>query len=428
MKLYPYQIAAAEFLAARKAALLADEMRVGKTGAAIRACDLVVALDVLWLTTASAKTDHARAWAELQQLERRISVDKVCDGVTITNYDRVARLPKTKRWDVLVCDESHKLKNRNAKRTKAVLLDPDALIGRVDHTWFLTGTPAPNDPSELWPMLRAAMPDAIPSKTGRPMNYWQFVDHYCQVKSNHFGLKIVGGKKLNGLRDRIRPFTLRRKLADVMKDLPAQSFELVYFDAGDALKELKADLEVELLADLLTGDVEADARMLDRVGKDVQARIRRLTGLAKVGHVIEWAKDRLDGNDDKIVLFAHHRAVLDGLQEGLRGFVPARLDGSSTAPGREASQQAFKCNKLCRVFIGQMQAAGEAIDLSAADEAMFVEASWVPKDNQQAAARVVNIGKKRPTFAWFATLAGSIDERIQRVVARKTADLAALFD
>lgn len=435
MILHPYQVAAAEFLAARKSALLADEMRVGKTGAAIRACDLVGARRVLWLTTASAKTDHARAWRELQQVEREVSVDVPCDGVTITNYERVKRLMGhifSHEWDAIVCDESHRLKNRNANRTKHLIGD-DLVVKRTKHFWFLSGTPAPNDPSELWPMLRATMPDVIPSKTGKPMNYWQFVNRYCRTKDNGFGIKIVGAKNMNDLRQRLAPYVLRRKLAEVMPEIPAQSFELVYFDAGDALRELEEDYQIEFMAKYLDGfygehSADEQLAMLDQIEKDVKARIRRLTGMAKVKHVVEWVKDRLDGNDDKIVLFAHHRDVIERLEGELVHYMPHVIEGSTPSTHRELAQREFREYPTCRVMIGQIQAAGEAIDLSAADEVMFVEASWVPKDNQQAAARVVNIGKNKPTFAWFATLADSIDEKIQRTVARKTADLAALFD
>jgi hypothetical protein len=79
------------------------------------------------------------------------------------------------------------------------------------------------------------------------------------------------------------------------------------------------------------------------------------------------------------------------------------------------------------VFIGQIVAAGTNIDLSVADEALFVEASWVPGENAQAAARLQNVNKNRPITATFVALADSIDERIQTTLRRKTKDLTALF-
>jgi hypothetical protein len=70
--LFDYQIKGATFLASSRRALLADEPRVGKTAAAIRACDLVNANAILWVTTGSARWDHAAAWARFSQKKRAI--------------------------------------------------------------------------------------------------------------------------------------------------------------------------------------------------------------------------------------------------------------------------------------------------------------------------------------------------------------------
>lgn len=434
--LTPSQLEAAGFLARNKAALLADEMRVGKTAPAIRGADLVGARNILWLTTASAKTDHARAWRELQQVDRPITLDAfAADGVSILSYDKAQRLqiPDGTAWEVLVCDESHRLKNPKAKRTQFVFGPKCKGDGiQATYKWFLTGTPAPNDPSELWPMLHAAMPEAIKGPNGKPMAQWPFTMRYCKVRDNGFGMKIVGGKNLSELKGLIAPYVLRRKFADVYKDVPPQQFDTVFFDAKDKLDSLYEAETAALMAEFeraLERAKDEDARLaiLQAIDGRVQMRIRRLTGLAKVPGVVQWTKDRLEDGAGKVVIFAHHTEVLNALEAALVVSGPvARIDGSTACRSREVEM--FRQMANVRVFLGQMQAAGEGIDLSVADEVMFVESSWVPKDNAQAAARVVNLAKRRPTYAWFATLAGSIDERIQKTVARKTADIAALFD
>ena len=115
------------------------------------------------------------------------------------------------------------------------------------------------------------------------------------------------------------------------------------------------------------------------------------------------------------------------LEARLSEYQPASLSGDTAARRRDAQIARFQTDPACRVFIGQIVAAGTNIDLSVADEALFVEASWVPGENAQAAARLQNVNKNRPITATFVALADSIDERIQTTLRRKTKDLTALF-
>jgi SWI/SNF-related matrix-associated actin-dependent regulator 1 of chromatin subfamily A len=156
------------------------------------------------------------------------------------------------------------------------------------------------------------------------------------------------------------------------------------------------------------------------------ATLRRLTGIAKVAPVVEWVKDWLDAGGGKIVLFAHHREVIEGLQAGFPWHVS--ISGQTPAGSRQHIVDTFNEDPYATVFIGQIQAAGVGINLTAASDVLFVESSWVPAENSQAAMRVHRIGQKNACLIRFATLAGSIDEHIQKAVQRKTRDIAALFD
>ncbi len=95
---------------------------------------------------------------------------------------------------------------------------------------------------------------------------------------------------------------------------------------------------------------------------------------------------------------------------------------------RDRCIQRFKEHGAVRVLIGNIQAAGVAIDLSVAHEVAFVEASWVPGENAQAAMRVHHVHQKEPVRVRFFSLADSVDERVQTILRRKTRDLTALFD
>jgi SNF2 family DNA or RNA helicase len=104
------------------------------------------------------------------------------------------------------------------------------------------------------------------------------------------------------------------------------------------------------------------------------------------------------------------------------------LFGGTDPERREKNIKKFIHNPLCRVFIGNIRAAGIAITLTAASEVAFVESSWVPADNAQAAMRVHRIGQTRPVRCRFFGLVNSSDEKVQQVLKRKTRDITKLFD
>lgn len=434
-QLLPHQRVAAEFLAARKTALLADGMRVGKTPSAIGGADLIGARDVLWLTRGAARAEHARAWKRFQTIDRPINVletgkDRPAPGVTVCSYDLAAGPlcePLTRPYDLIVLDESHRLKTRDAKRTEAVYgekCDGSGLIACAGTVWHLSGTPAPNHPAELWPMLYATMPEAIPQKhKPKPMRYWEFVDRFCTTQENYLGrIQITGGKNIERLKALMQPYTLRRRLDEVMSDLPKLMVDTLAL--GGKLK-LPAGSDI---------DIEAVNKVLDEHGIAGLAKIesraavlRRLTGLAKVDAMVAWANERLEDNNDKLVLMAHHVEVVEHLVQGLRAFCPVALYGGTSSAQKREAVPTFTNEPTCRVFVGNITSAGEAIDLSVADELVMVESSWVPGENEQACMRVVNLGKKRPTLARFAMLAGSYDERVAEACAAKAQTVAELF-
>jgi len=423
VELFPYQVEGAGFLATRGRALLADEMGLGKTAQAIAAARRVGAAHLLVIAPASVvetwRREIARFWPDMAEGQ----------SYQVFSYDRIVRFVKASTYwlpddATVILDEAHYLKTRTAKRTKAILGEKcdgvGGLVERAKHVFCLTGTPTPNNPSELWPMLRAVMPHAI-SDAGKPMSYSKFIHRYCVLRDNGFGLEIVKGKNLAELRERMAPYILRRKKTEVMKDLPPIRFDHLFLDGELVLPPSVSELLPHVISVLDTEGVAGLAKVAPHV-----ATLRRLTGLAKLAPAKAWIEDWLEAGGKKLVVFAHHREVIEGL--GMFGGRAVRLTGSSNPRERQAAIDVFQNDPHCRVFVGQIQAAGTGVTLTAASDALFVESSWVPAENEQAAMRIHRIGQTNACLVRFATLAGSIDERIQRAVLRKTADITKLFN
>lgn len=445
-ELFPYQVEGAKFLAGKRRALLADKPRVGKTPAAVGAADIVGAEDILEITTGSARRDHARIWRTFQTIKRQVTpiyslADRLpTSGVIIVSWSIGAskEFKEKLKWhgfDVVIPDESHRAKNKDAERTKVLYgekCDGDGgIVEGIDNVWPLSGTPAPNHYGELWTMLRALMPETILGVNGRPMSYSTFTDKFCRMKSNGFDYKITGSRNHKDLKARIGDRMLRRTLQDVRPDVPDVLYDTLEVDASDELAELKAlereDFMVEMRGRLRAAQDEDERQIvLDEIERKVGARLRRLTGLAKVPAVAEWLAEQFEDGLDKIVIFAVHHDVIDKIAKLFPGSC-VTIDGRTSAAQRDARKDRFMRDPKMRGCIGQIQATGEAIDLSAADQTLFIESSYVPGENNQAALRVVNVNKAVATLARFVSLPGSIDEDIQRAVMRKTADIAKLF-
>lgn len=421
---FPYQEEGAVFLADRTAALLADDPGLGKTFQAIRAADRRMVLEVLVICPASVIDNwkgEIRKYSEGDWSATVVSYERACGAA----YDDLM----AREFDVLIIDEAHYLKGIESKRTKQIygftakdgLNRIEALIDRAGAVWLLTGTPMPNHPAELFPHLRALYPEAIRSeRTGKLWSIYQFIAGYCRTKSNGFGEQIVGAKNEAKLHRKLQGFMLRRRKADVLKDLPPLRF-------GEL--EVPGDLSA-----LPPEEVEIVEKALAKGGfdalKDVAGHVavlRRLTGQAKVPATIAWLKDWLAGSESKIVVFAHHKDVIARLAEPF-GKAAVVLDGSVPTHKRQGVVDAFQKDPKVRIFIGQMAAAGVGITLTAASDMLVVESSWVPAEIQQATQRIHRIGQTDPCLVRFVTIPGSIDEDIQRAVARKARMIDAVIE
>lgn len=410
--LKPHQVSGAAWLASRRHALLADEMRVGKTLTALEAAKQIGARRIVVVCPAVARFNWARNIEA--HLGRRPQVlfrrkDEPAADVVVTSYDLAAAAKRP--WDVAIFDESHYLRRCPAGRTK-VVLGKEGLIHGAERAWFLSGTPAINHYGELWPILYVC---GI-----YPGSYEQFIHEFCVVSYGPYELQIRGSKNHAALRELVGGFMLRRKLSEVAPELPPVQLDEYTIEMPREAGPLDSpELRAALLAPDPMAALEAAA--------PAAASLRRHIGLAKVAQVVDLVRQELDGNAEKIVLFTYHREVLARLTRALAGFNPATIAGGDTPARREAAVRVFSTRPERRIFIGQIVAAGTNIDLSAASQAVFVESSWVPGENAQAAMRLQNLNQTRRVSARFIGMAGSIDEQIQRVVRRKTRELSNLF-
>jgi len=427
---FPHQITGAVFLANRNAALLADEQRVGKTGSAITACDMVLAHKILIVTTATARAQWGYDFREWSGPHRKIQVvysasdriapdaDVVVVGWVMASKHGLLKQFTARRWDVLILDESHYAKTPGAARTQAAYgtAELPGLRRCAARVWCLSGTPIANAPNDLWTMLHALDPERIDG-----MSYNAFMHRYCVVKKKYVGGQwieyAIKGRNEDELRERLKGFWLRRTQADVGIKPPIFSVFPLHIEAAPAeLRDITPERAVAIL-DMFDAE-EVDSGF---------ATLRRVTGVAKAHGVVDAVKEALDNGLDKVVLMHWHTEVGEILRNGLYSYGVVGIDGSTPATKRQAHVEAFQSGGA-RVFVGQIIAAGEAIDLSSACELWFVEPSIVPKDMAQAAMRITNHSQKRQALVRVCAAANTIDEQSMEILTRKVKTIKQIME
>jgi SWI/SNF-related matrix-associated actin-dependent regulator 1 of chromatin subfamily A len=452
---FPYQEHGAQWLAEMDQALLADEMGLGKSAQVIIASDLIRANNILIVCPAAVRVNWDREFGRFSPFDRPSTIlvtgkDRPRPGVNIISYDlllneKIKQTIKLMAWDVLVLDEAHYIKERSAKRTKAIygFAKNPGVMHSAKRTWRLTGTPAPNNASELYTHLKSAGIEKRP--------YWDFVYDFCAGFEGDFGYKITGHKNADKLRGLLSQFMLRRKKDQVLTQLPPITFGSVTVERSNVdldpyfyenwqpigVPAFVAELEhtdrslktsLQVISRGHHANFNDSLRLLDSYSKTTST-LRRYLGMAKLPNVLKIIEEELETKQiDKLVIFAIHKDVIELSRHRLRKYGAVTLYGKTPAAKRQANVDRFQNDPRCRVFIGNIQAAGAGITLTQAHEMAFIEASWVPGDNAQAAMRCHRVGQTRPVRVRFFTCADSVDEEVMRVVVHKTREIAKIID
>jgi SWI/SNF-related matrix-associated actin-dependent regulator 1 of chromatin subfamily A len=445
-ELYEFQDAAVAALEGG-ATLLAAQPGAGKTATAIEfarrtlaqantvlaACP-AIAVGV-WLAEVAKWWPQARA-VLLRDLVTGATTLPPGPTFVVSSYDylvvnqRAREVVAAAQFDLGICDESHALKSPEAKRTR-LLYGPrcagDGLLSRCTRVILLTGTPTPNGlPSELWPALRCFVPDLIGG-----LDYDPFVRTYCTFKlrqvQTRYGIKTIeqiagASARAPELARAIAPFWYRPPREVVERGLPPLRMvtRRLPSEMLDA-KALKAAEKSPEAAQLREAIADGDLRGVE----GHLSRLRRLLALTKVKAAVAWIEDVLEQGEPKVIAWGWHTEPLEQLRAGLTTHKPLLVDGSTPQRERDAAVAAFQSDPNRRVFIGQIAAAGQAVTLTAARRAVFLEQAWTPSANWQALKRAHRIGQQWPVLG-EALCAPGLDEAVQNLLVRKSRDIRTL--
>ena len=398
-------------------ALLADDMGLGKTLealCAIRGRTLVVAPT----SVLHGWHDETRRFRPALRICTYHGPKRALDpdaDVTLTTY-AILRLDAerlaSERWDTLVFDEAQNLKNPDSQVARAALaLDAGFRIA-------LTGTPVENRLDELWSEMNLVCPGLLGSRE----------DFDARVAR-----PVAEGEPgaAARLRERIRPFVLRRTKAEVAPELPPRTDVVLRCVLGDEERAVYDAVRAATLREVQEklaagGGVMAALEALLRLRQAAcDARLvpgQRAARSAKLDLLVETL-DEIVAEGHKALVFSQWTSLLDLAEPELAragiGFL--RLDGATR--DRAAVVAGFQRPAGPPVLLISLRAGGVGLNLTAADHVFLLDPWWNPAVEDQAADRAHRIGQDRPVIVHRLVSEETVEERILALQERKR-DLA----
>jgi superfamily II DNA or RNA helicase len=425
--LRPYQRQGVSWLSFLRSAglggVLADDMGLGKTLQAMCVFE--------GRTLVVAPTSVIFNWqAELGRFRPALKVcvyhgaartlDPTAD-VTLTSY-ALLRLDEkqlgAQTWRTVVLDEAQAIKNPDSQTARAAYALP------ASFRLALTGTPVENRLEELWSLMHFANRGLLGGRS-------DFADRH--------GRPIADGQPgaAAALRQRVRPFLLRRLKQDVAPELPPRTDAVLRVDLGDGERAVY---------DAVRAATRKDVLALMEDGKGVMKALEALLRLrqaachpalvpgqtaersSKVDALLE-ALETAVAENHKALVFSQWTSLLDLIEPALeRAELPfVRLDGSTRDRGDVVAR--FQAEDGPPVMLVSLKAGGSGLNLTAADHVFLCDPWWNPAVEAQAADRTHRIGQTRPVFVYRLVAADTVEERILALQDSKRALMdAALGD
>jgi SWI/SNF-related matrix-associated actin-dependent regulator 1 of chromatin subfamily A len=420
--LKPYQIEAVKFLeSVNGIGGIFDQQRIGKTIESIGYFILHPEIrPVICVVPATVKIQWQR---EIYKWTKEKAI--ILSGLTpyelkkadwyIINYDILATEKNeklygwykelTKIGQAIIGDEIQKIGNEETIRTRAFKYMAKRILKKKNSSLIpLSGTPIRGKPKEFFNILNLL--DSVTFNSS-----WNYKWLFCSPEHNGFGWSFDGASNIETLNKMIQPLMIRRLRKDVIKDMPDKQKTIVPLELEKVARKnyMEADLEFKKWVAKLKWS-EAEGHI---------SHLKQLAYLAKRKNVISWIKDFLEFSREKLVVGVYHKKVITDLMKEFKD-TAVKLDGSCSDKERQKAIDKFQTDDKCKLFFGQIIAAGLGVNLSASSSVAFVEYPDVPADLEQFEDRIVNtIDIQDNLNIYYLVGEGTIDEDIVEMLNTK---------
>lgn len=384
-KLFPFQRRTVSSIARRYRGrcLMAHDMGLGKTVQAI-ALMQHYGSPVLILCPAFLRKNWE---AEINRWSTDCSFE-----FFIVSYDSLAtaELP-AKHWKLIVADEAHYIKHKDARRTRAAL----PLLLSAEHAVLLSGTPCPNRPEELYTLMHALRPSIAGS-------FNAFARRYCNARRTRFSMfDTTGSSRRSELAWLLRrAFMVRYTKADVMHEMPPKVCAPVRVRS-------EAKQHLDRIAELYEMMEDASPLAL----KALVSEAFRVTCQAKLSVSVEFVLSQ--AAKCPTIAFGHHRDMLDALETAgeQRGLRTVRIDGGTTMMRRQDIVESIQAGRVDLACLS-MGAAGVGLTMTTVSNVVFMELPWNPAVLRQCEDRVYRVGQTKTCTIHYIMCDDTLDQRV----------------
>ena len=412
-----YQERAVAFIAHHgHTCLLADDMGLGKTLEAIAAAQLVEGR-ILVVCPASAR----EVWR--REVTTFTTEDVVvigpgedpakAEGVAkyvVTGYSNLEALGDAlhpESYQLVILDESHYVKNAASGRAKLV----KERLSTIPRRLVLSGTPVMNTPEEVRAQLAFLHPEE-----------WSDASWFRKrfVEPFDGGTPEVREAVLKRLRQFLVGVMLRREKSEALPDLPPKTLAWHRVPLTGEARRAYVALEDEFDT-VARADGVASAKAAGKL-----ERLKQCALAGKLPEALAFMREIVEGGE-KVVVFSRYRDALSSVGKDLSDLGCVSLTGDSTPQERADAERLFQTDPACRVFVGQLVAAGTALTLVAGTHAVFLDLSWNPADHRQAMDRIHRRGQTKAVTAHFFLAEETVDEDVAIVLDAKGRMMDALL-
>ena len=420
-ELRPFQQEGLAFLLQHDRCLLADEMGLGKTVQALSYLASTDSFPALVIPPAHLTRnwqEEASRFLRLHGEKPRIHVIKGLKPYDLPEADIYIMhylllrgwkevLP-TLGFKAVIFDEVQELRHTGTEKYSAASL----LSESCERVIGLSGTPIYNTGGEIWNVINIL--------DYHFLGDWEsFSREWCYG----YGNAVVAKPALLGDYLRREGLMLRRTKQEVLKELPPKRRAVQELDWND---KLYAQLMAPVLPDVIRwktdGTLTASARAM--LEESISQHVRQATGIAKAPYVCQFVRALLDSGE-KVLLFAHHHAVMDTYKQELKHYRPGFITGRETISAKADAVERFMSGKTDVLCISLRAASG--LNLQRATCVVFGELDWSPAVHSQAEDRAHRMGQEDSLLCYYLVAPQGSDAAMQEALGLKVSQFVGLM-
>lgn len=324
--------------------------------------------------------------------------------------------------DLIVCDESQRIKTHDAKQSKAM----HQLGDMARYKLILSGTPVQNNAIDIWSQYRFL------DKTVFGDSYYAFRGRYA-IMGGFNNKQIVGYKDLDGLIKKEHSIAFRITKEEAV-DLPEQTFEVRYVGMPAKERKLYEKIRKDSITELESGGKVTAATVLTKL-----LRLQQLAGdflvkdgadkpekvsTAKLDALKDIIIDYVVEGGRKLVVFARFIPEVDAILKLAEKILPKNRKAVALYGGIKKNERGgivgqFQTDPDTVLFVGQIDTAGTGITLTAADTCVYYSKNFNYATYEQSLSRIHRIGQRNRCTYIDLVVGDSVDEKINIALMKK---------